>query len=295
MRHFIIICLGMFLFFINVFAYGLSGTYNGFFKGYAEYSTSTFTFFENTYEMQTYFDDDTIPQKIKNEVVQTGMGWEYNERGTFELKENNGIFYIEWNNSKILSKYIILFNEIQMYLLDNNEAVFSPGVSGNMANIFPNINDIKASSELRENRILYSANNMKRPGLPWVEGVKGYGIGETLTVKIWTYNDENFPDLAFRGFVISNGYVQFDKPDLFKKNSRVKSLEIISFNGTKREFQIADTSLFQTLLLPDNMLPTKTGTYEYKVIIKDVYRGDLWEDTCVNIIQCIVPYCYNEK
>ena len=283
------------LFCSNVFSGDISGTYFGFFTGNEPYAESSISFIQNTYEAKITFDDDTIPTQIKNEVTYDNRGgWQYIEKGTFVITDNNGIFYIDWTGSKIFSKYGILYNEYQMCLFDNNQVVFYAGTGSKFANTFPVIIDIKASSELLENNTLYRAKNMlnSSAGVPWVEGVPGYGIGETITINISSYS-------KFQGFIISNGFVDFVRPDLYRRNSRIKTIEIISPTEAKMEYFLADTSLFQSINLPENMIPPESiqGALEYpeyKIIIKDVYRGDSWNDTCINKIDIIIPL-YHEN
>jgi hypothetical protein len=294
MKRSIMVSILMGLVILNVNAQELAGTYYGWFPGNAPYAESSFHFTDNTYEANIYFDDDEIPSIInKDEVVYNNGGWKYVENGTFRLINTNNIYYIEWNNSKLFSTYGIIFNELEMYLYRGNTRVFTPGIGGNIANAFPYIAKIKASSELMENTRKYYAENMINDNLlPWVEAVNGYGIGEIVTATIQVV----YKDFPFNGFIISNGYVDFERPDLFKKNSRVKAIEIISPNGIKKEFTLKDTSLLQTIELPENMRQdtSRFEGYEYKIIIKDVYRGDLWEDTCINNIDIICRY-YNRK
>jgi hypothetical protein len=294
MKKAVIVFWGMCFSFFNIFAYELIGTYNGFFDGNAPYATSSFVFRENTYEAIIFFEE--IPSILdETDVIYENGGWKYAEKGSFRLLNDNNIYYIEWTDSKIFSKYGIIYNEIEMYLFDNNKVVFYPGIGGNMANIFPSITNVKASSELLENTRRYYARNMidSRGGMPWVEGVNGHGIGENIILTI-----SSFPEFPFKGFIISNGYVNFERPDLYKKNSRIKTIEIISPDGLRIEYSLDDTSLFQTIGLPENMWKTETSwsgsRSEYKIIIKDVYPGDLWDDTCINLIETIVPYLYKK-
>lgn len=274
----------------DLFADDLTGTYNGYFEGNAPYTISSFSFIDNTYEAKIYFDENEIPAELNsNDIVYDNGGWCYTEKGIFEIISTDNIYYIEWNNSRIFSKYGIIYNEIEMYLFDGNNYIFTPGI-GKMANAFPSIQEIKATSELLENTRKYYARNMidAWSGLPWAEAVPGYGIGETVTFYVSVVSS-SFP---FKGFIISNGYVDFQHPDLYRKNARVKVIEVVAPNGLKKEYTIKDTSLFQTIELPENMWSVEYDyePFEYRIIIKDVYKGDLWEDTCINLLEPIVPY-----
>ena len=90
--------------YINNSVYELSGIYNGSFKGNAPYATSAFSFFEDNYEVKIFFDDDEIPSVLdETQVIYENGGWKYTENGTFQIINKNGIYFIERNNSKLLS------------------------------------------------------------------------------------------------------------------------------------------------------------------------------------------------
>lgn len=142
-----------------------------------------------------------------------------------------------------------------------------------------------ASSELKEGATLYSAKNlgtlflppdcregirMWNPGhKPWVEGVAGYGENEFITIS----TSKEFNELD-----VLNGYVAIERLDLYKKNSRVKDIEIIdSDNNIKYSFTLTDEVRFQNLKMSQ-------GTKNVKLVIKSVYKGDKWDDTCITSI-----------
>ena len=297
MKQVIIICGILLLFGASVFSQGLEGKYYVLFRDSGPYVDSEFVFIGNTYEAKIFFDDDKIPSIIQNEVIYENGGWKYTERGSFNIIEDDKVFYIEWIGSKVLSRYGIIYDETEVLLYDRNRLVFWSGTTSKTENMFPRITNISASSELRENGITYSARNMLERQLPWVEGVNGYGIGESLTLTVQCIPNDYF-NYPFTGFIISNGFVNFEHPDLYRKNSRAKIIEVIAPNGITKEYLLADTSLFQTIELPEDMimiLNRNIETFEYRIIIKDVYRGDLWEDTCINIIDTIVPAHYHHR
>jgi hypothetical protein len=81
--------------------------------------------------------------------------------------------------------------------------------------------------------------------------------------------------------MILNGYVDMEKLDLYKKNSRVKvfTLEDLD-NNINSKIKLADEVVFQNFKLQK---PTK----HIRLTIKEVYKGNKWEDTCVS---SIIPY-----
>lgn len=112
----------------------------------------------------------------------------------------------------------------------------------------------------------YSDIKLIDDAIPWVEGVKGYGIGEYITIS----TDKPFSSLA-----ILNGYVDLEKLDLYKKNSRVKIFKAIDLdNDIVYEFNLEDIVEIQKFFLVQE-------TCNLKLIIVDVYKGSLWDDTCV--------------
>ncbi len=133
------------------------------------------------------------------------------------------------------------------------------------------------TSFLTEGETKYDAGNLATfaPSRPWVEGVKGPGIGEKII-------DKHPPTLEdpyrTRALIFSNGYVSYDKPYLYEKNARVKKLRVYnSRNEFDFEVELEDTPNPQLIVLP-------VETTEVVLEIREVYPGTQWEDTCVNFI-----------
>lgn len=108
---------------------------------------------------------------------------------------------------------------------------------------------------------------------PWVEGVNGPGIGEWISFS-YTY--------ASTSFYIVNGFYDPYRPYLFKKNNRVKNFELIAYDKCDGKLEkkfintytLADTSELQKIVLPE-------GWTHFKLIIKSVYPGTAYDDTCI--------------
>lgn len=149
--------------------------------------------------------------------------------------------------------------------------------------------DYKASSELSEKTkngtVNYSAENLATFAfsatnhyeslswnfnhVPWVEGEKGYGIG----TKISLHSEESFGQV-----LILNGYVDIKRPDLYRKNSRVKKFKVCDLDNSEEYiFELEDCVCFQIFTLN---YQTKNLSLE----ILDVYKGDKYDDTCVSAI-----------
>ena len=110
--------------------------------------------------------------------------------------------------------------------------------------------------------------------IPYAEGEKGYGIG--TVIKMTT-------EKPFQRIMILNGYVDAKKPDLYRKNSRVKAFSVCDLdNGGEYTFELEDCVCFQFFNLSG-----ETKNIELK--IAEVYKGDRWDDTCVSAIVPTMP------
>ena len=183
-------------------------------------------------------------------------------------------------NEKIAETQLILVNDDFIVLYRENEkAPYFIGQSQEGHgpwNMFEKIENITSTSFLKEKHIDYKPENLLNYNLdsPWVEGVTGYGIGEKIT----------FECKRGKGLVIGIGYVSFEKPYLYEKNSRPKSVKLtLKDKNLSKVYELKDTPNPQTLLFPYD------ERYEGKVELEilDVYKGSSWDDTCINFIQVI--------
>ena len=141
--------------------------------------------------------------------------------------------------------------------------------------------ECSATSELTEKGYTYSVKNLRSSKIstPWVEGVKGPGIGEKITIK---HTREQLPpwqkDYSGGALVIFNGFISYEKPYLYEYNNRVKDLKIYTSNN-EYNFMITldDTPNPQIIFLPcvsdDTILE-----------ILSVYKGSRYDDTCIETI-----------
>ena len=153
------------------------------------------------------------------------------------------------------------------------------------------INSINSSSFLSEQNENYSARNVKDKIYvetsieamnysydsitpPWVEGVKGYGIGEWLDIEFKYKSDE---------LQILNGFVDFRRQYLYKENSRVKKILIESTSPKfSKKYELEDLVKYNVIKLPQK-------TDHIRITIKDVYKGDKYDDTCISSILVTDP------
>lgn len=136
--------------------------------------------------------------------------------------------------------------------------------------------EITSTSFLTEGKTTYNIENAKTTeGLPFVPAI-GQTYSNVITIKTDTLNN--------RGFIIQNGYISKDRPDLYEKNCRVKTLKVIYPNIESPFEQIVtlkdDTSLqfvpFMWNLLDD--------CKEVQIVIDSVYQGTKYDDVCINYI-----------
>ncbi len=130
---------------------------------------------------------------------------------------------------------------------------------------------VHSSSYLIEGNTHYNAENLAytESNTPWVEGVEGFGIGEILTVEAYSISE----------IIISNGFVSYNSPCLYSKNSRVKEILISDTAGKLiGTYELQDTPNPQHIPLP--------GAPYKKIIIEilSVYEGSQYEDTCINFL-----------
>ncbi|MBN2617209.1 MAG: hypothetical protein JXR64_02720 [Spirochaetales bacterium] len=80
-----------------------------------------------------------------------------------------------------------------------------------------------------------------------------------------------------------NGFVSFEKPNLYEENSRVKKIKVTDTISSKFIiFNIDDTPNPQLLKLGE------LKEWELSIEILDVYKGTKYSDTCINAIQCTI-------
>ncbi|WP_028972635.1 NADase-type glycan-binding domain-containing protein [Spirochaeta cellobiosiphila] len=209
---------------------------------------------------------------------------------TYHIVDIEGISFISFENERWLflrsSDFLVLYNK------DSNEPFFFGALDVRDAigteGFYRDENLYDVSSSLSENingkKINYGANNLYDLDLnkPWVEGVNGYGVGEVITI-----NNIAFTNLQIYIY-LSNGFVSFDKPRLYKDNSRVKKIKITDIDTNYSEvIDLSDTPQFQKIIIPKGI-----GSNQLKIEILDVYHGIKYDDTCINILG-IVGVGYN--
>tara|TARA_R110002096_G_scaffold44526_13_gene120493 strand:- start:71605 stop:73113 length:1509 start_codon:yes stop_codon:yes gene_type:complete len=116
------------------------------------------------------------------------------------------------------------------------------------------------------------------PVTTWLEDVPGNGIGEW--VRIATSPIEGTTKLRLR---MQNGYHKSES--LFKKNSRVKAMEIkVLPDGPTKRFELADSMEWQELEM--GFGSTKFEGIELKML--EAYGGTKYDDLCISDLELFV-------
>ena len=133
--------------------------------------------------------------------------------------------------------------------------------------------DAVATSELQEGDICFIADNAINLNLyrPWVEGVKGDGIGQSITMKF-----EKTETVNILGFQIGYASTQ----DLYDINNRPRTVRISFSDGSEFDYTFRDTREEQYIQLNR---PIKSDFI--KVEILDVYPGTECSDTCLYMVR----------
>ena len=140
-----------------------------------------------------------------------------------------------------------------------------------------------ATSTLKsQSGISYDASNIlnyERKNT-WVEGVNGYGIGETIeiTQKYEALKNEN--DINFLNLCIVNGYAE--NIEKWTNNSRVKELKFFFYDKYIANIELEDTINPQYINIEEFGLKTKFGEeVKFNFEIVDVYEGKKYDDTAL--------------
>ena len=115
---------------------------------------------------------------------------------------------------------------------------------------------------------------------PWVEGVEGDGIGESITLNVKR-------PLPLYGILIQPGYYEYDEKEPWLKNNRVAALEIMLNDEHTFTESIPDERFERPYLIrvPDYTKPVN----KIKLVIKGVHRGTQFRDTCISLVELRAP------
>lgn len=141
------------------------------------------------------------------------------------------------------------------------------------------VDNIIVSSTLRpQGSKNYRATNLhdRNHETAWVEGVKGYGIGQWIEYQGTDgCFGEGFPVVEIR---ILNGYVKSDKA--WRENSRVKRLKVYCNGKPKCILELQNSRSLQAFNVKGLFSAGATIRFE----ILDVYPGTKYQDTVISEI-----------
>ena len=242
----------------------------------------TLDFLPNSYSL------DMCVSGIETEDIKKFFGFEkkivneyglqsFYEKGQYQIKEDNDVSFIIFNeehNQPVIKKAAILYNDDLCYLFNENGFLFENQEELKVSSWSP-VKAVSTSSFLREKNTVYDGSSLLnfQKIIPWVEGASDYGIGEWIEFEFYYTED-------ISGFIISNGFVSYEKPYLFRQNSRIKEVSIETDQGTVSQNIILEDKTQLQKVIFDKPVTTK----RLRLIIKSVYPGEKWKDTCLSRI-----------
>ena len=149
------------------------------------------------------------------------------------------------------------------------------------------LDTISSTSTLKSSKgFKYSAKNIHDLNYKtaWIEGVPGYGIGESITYHFPPQNPR------ITDIIIVNGYVK--SQTVWQDNSRVKKLKMYVDNKPFAILNLTDSREEQTFKFDplgygdrdnSNLLQAKPW-WTIKFEILEVYKGDKYDDTAITEI-----------
>ena len=195
--------------------------------------------------------------------------------------ENKGPYYnLLIHKKDKTEEYVTLMAPHKEFFLAYTNNKISPielGLFGKNSLLFFGKTKYSTKNYLTEGKIKYVPENLSNLsiGKPWVEGSDGSGIGDKIFIS---------KSSPIKSIVISNGFVSY-KVQTYYNNNRVKLLKICNINQRNESI---------TVELPDNAIPFEIQipfcTRDIELEILDVYKGEKYDDTCINFILCKSDY-----
>ena len=138
-------------------------------------------------------------------------------------------------------------------------------------------NVVASSSLSSQGSASYRASNIidSNHETAWVEGVKGYGVGQWIELR------DIYPDGEITALSILNGYVKSDKA--WSENSRVKRLKVYCNDNPICILELQDSRSMQVFSVQD-VLGGKHHIGKLRFEIMEVYPGTKYQDTVISEI-----------
>lgn len=195
--------------------------------------------------------------------------------------ENKGPYYnlLIHKDGKVLEYVTLMAPHKEFFLAYTNNRI-SPlelGFFGKNSIFFMSNTKYSTKNYLTEGKVKYVPDNLSdlSIGRPWVEGSEGSGVGDKIYIN---------RELPIKSIIISNGFVSY-KVQTYYNNNRVKLLKVTNIKQRNESI---------TVELPDNAIPFEIKIPFYatgvEIEILDVYKGEKYDDTCINFILCKSDY-----
>ena len=222
-----------------------------------------------------YYDGEFLVQSIKVNGKWVSINADHGQKRYLVLYEDGNLIYFYDDTNTCVWRFSSAYH---------TSSTFSPSRWEYISEIG---SIVSTSSELKEGNKIYSSDNLLDKFLlePWATE---NGIGEII---VFLAEDSRFNNsiydsidntVRFNGISISNGFVDYNKPYLYKYNNRVKKIRISRGDLDEYvDFELNDTPQLQYLHFRDEL----KGEQEFLVIeILEVYNGTRYDDTCINFI-----------
>jgi hypothetical protein len=204
----------------------------------------------------------------------------------------------------------VAFSVSPSYYLDAENGIYfnyvdiEPDFDILVRTVAPVVQKAVASSELpAEDGFSYGADLVldKNPATAWTEGADGSGISESITLLLTSpYASYELGGYYIDSIGIIAGYAK--NADVHRKNNRVKKLlltylspaigqsdpyfydpDLYTWNQMEQEVELEDTMEMQYITLGE---PVFAGALRFTIV--EVYRGSVWDDTCISEIEVLV-------
>lgn len=140
---------------------------------------------------------------------------------------------------------------------------------------------VSATSTLADDTYSYSPEHLLdgKKDTVWVEGASGFGIGEKIIFSFdMTSREPPSKDLGISSVSIINGFPRTE--ELWRANSRVKSLRVYYDKKLVETIELADIPKYQKIKIP-NFVFTPGEIHEVTFEIAEVYPGTRFQDTAL--------------
>jgi hypothetical protein len=262
-------------------------------------STFALDFVVSYYDIIRVTDNKLYFSGIDKNDEEYDIKWEKINNIDYITFNYTGNFMDSFHQSKGVKRFLILYGAVEeehcdfILLYDSNNKLAYSHCSRSAANSFvpDHILIHNESREYKEGSISYGIENLMEDNklLPWVtqEINKGSLIMEyNLAISPSGITWEFITDFRIGRIAISNGFVDYNRPNLYKENNRIKKIRVYFVDPIgSMDFDVEDTPQIQEFNF-------NRGSEIISIMILEVYPGEKYNDTCVNNI---FPFYYLER